>query len=243
MRLLSFILLILWSLSVFSQTPSLPALDRQVVDQMGLLNSSEVEELTNKIYELHAQGGPQMAVFIPESLQDMPIEDFSIRVAEKWQLGEKGKGNGLLVIIAPKERQMRIEVGQGIEGEITDYDANKWIQNLLVPAFKEQQYGKALVELTHQVGEKFGIKLTGQRMMKRVRRGGGNLSPLAIFLIILVIIIMRSLGGGGGVGGFRRGSSYGGFGGFGGGGGGFGGGGSWGGGGGGFSGGGSSGSW
>lgn len=243
MRFLSAAILLLWSFGLWAQAPQLPALNRQVIDQVGILSATEIEELSTKIYELHAQGGPQMAVFIPEGLQGFAIEDFSIRVAEKWQLGEKGKGNGLLVIIAPKERQMRIEIGQGIEGEITDYDSNQWINKLLAPAFKQQQYSAGLMELTHQVGEKFGIKLEGKRLIRRASRGGGNINPLFLLFLIIIVIVIRSFGGGGGPRGFgRSGGYYGG--GFGGGGGGFGGGGgSWGGGGGGFSGGGSSGSW
>lgn len=245
MRALSLTLLCLFlSLAAFGQTLSLPAFDRQVVDQVGILDATEAQALSDKIYELHAQGGPQMAVFVPDSLQGLEIEDFSIQVAEKWQLGTKGKGNGLLVVIAPNERKMRIEVGQGIEGEITDYDSSKWIRDLLVPAFKQNAYGPALIELTHQVGDKFSIKLKGERMVRRVNRGRGNLNPLALIFLVVIVLILRGLGGGGGPRGFGR--SYGGGfgGGFGGrGGGGFGGGGGWGGGGGGFSGGGSSGSW
>lgn len=243
LRTLALLVLLLWSLTSIAQTPTLPAFDRQVVDQVGLLSAGEAEEISQQIYELHAQGGPQMAIFIPESLQDFPIEEFSIRVAEKWQLGEKGKGNGLLVVIAPKERQMRIEVGQGIEGEITDYDANLWIRNLLTPAFKQQQYAPALAELTHRVGEKFGIKLAGKRMIQRARRSGGQLSPMLLLILIILFYLFRGMFGGGPPSGFgRRGGYYGGYGGGGFGGGGFGGGG-WSGGGGGFSGGGSSGSW
>lgn len=223
----------------FAQAPKLPALDRQVVDQVGILNQGQAEALSNLIYEVHAQGGPQMAIFITASLQDLPIEEFSIRTVEKWQLGSKKGGDGLLILVAPNERQMRIEVGQGIEGEVTDYDASQIVRQVLTPAFKQQAYYEGLNDAVRVIGAKFNVQLPEESGRVRRRSRGGE-APLWLWVVVILMIIFfnrigprgpRFYGGGGFGGGGFGGGGFGG------------GGGSWGGGGGGFSGGGSSGRW
>ncbi|MBY0516833.1 MAG: TPM domain-containing protein [Bacteriovoracaceae bacterium] len=222
--------------NVFAAGPNLPALNLQVVDMVGLLGEDENTQLQSAITDIFNQGGPQIAILIPDDLQGYPIEDYSIAAAEKWKLGGEKKDNGLLIVIAPKERKMRIEVGGGIEGEITDLDADKWIRQILRPAFKEGNYGQGLYIVLQEVASRFEIKLSGTPVARRVTRQDEELSPAAvvIFLIIMFFILpfmSRRRG--------RGGMYYGGGGGWGSGGGGS----SWGGGGGGFSGGGASGDW
>lgn len=217
--------------------PKFPALNNPIIDLAGLLHAKDSELLARNIYEIHAQGGPQIGVFVTNDLQGYAIEDFSIRLAESWKLGGDKKDNGLIIVIAPQDRKLRIEVGGGIEGDITDLEADRWIRDLLTPAFKQNQYALGINSVLAEVAGKFGIKLEGKTMARRVRRQSKELSPLAsiIFVIIFLFIlpfINRARGGivhyGGGRGGFGGGG---------------GGGGGWGGGGGGFSGGGASGSW
>jgi len=209
-----------------------------------VLHSSDKELLAKNIYEIHAQGGPQIGIYFADSLQDFAIEDFSIHLAEKWQLGGSKKDNGLLIVVALQEKKMRIEVGGGIEGDITDLEASRWITGILQPAFRDNAYALGLNSVLFEVASKFGIKLEGKKFAKRVRRSKRELSPLASLILIIIIIfilpiISRSRGGvmyyGSGRGGWGHGGGGGGFGGSSGGG--------WSGGGGGFSGGGASGSW
>ncbi len=225
--------------------PKFGTLNAPVIDLAGLLHSSDKELLGRNIYEIHAQGGPQVGIYIADDLQGYAVEDFSIRLAEAWKLGGDKKDNGLIILIAPKDRKLRIEVGGGIEGDITDLEASRWVTSILQPAFRDQAYALGLNTVLFEVAGKFNIKLEGKTFAKRVRRQKNELSPLATLILLVILIfvlpiISRARGGvvhyGGGRGGF--GGGRGGFGG-----GGFGGGGGWGGGGGGFSGGGASGSW
>jgi len=194
------------------------------------------------IRQVREQGGPQIGVLIPINLQGQAIEEFSIQAAEQWQLGDKKKGDGLIILVAPQERQMRIEVGQGIEGDITDHATDQWIRHIMIPAFKRGQYAEGVAGVIAEVAQLYDIKLSSGPKARRVHRKPNELSPITlIFIIILLFVILPRLSG---RSGFRSYRGRGGFGGGGFGGGGFGGGGGgWGGGGGGFSGGGSSGSW
>lgn len=230
---------LLLSLGLQAQELRLPALDRPVVDEVGILGEN-ASVLERKIRSLREHGGPQVGVLVVKDLQDYAIEDYAIRAAEKWQLGTKDKGNGLIILIAPNDRKMRIEVGQGIEGEITDYDTSVWIRNILTPAFRANQFAEGLSAVLDQVGAKFGIAPTEGTPVRRVRRSKREISPLGMLVLLILFLIITPFMRRSSVSGFG-GSRWGGGGGFGGGG--FGGGGGWGGGGGGFSGGGSSGSW
>ena len=109
----------------------LPNLSSPVMDLAGLMSEADKKDLSDLAYEIYAHNGPQITVLTVPDLQGYPIEEFSIRVAEKWQLGTKEKDNGLLVVISKQEREMRIEVGNGIEGEVTDYDTAKYTRGIL----------------------------------------------------------------------------------------------------------------
>jgi uncharacterized protein len=238
-----FLLLLSWG--VWAQELKLPDLNRPVIDLAGLLTASQVQDLGNNIRELHEGGGPQVGIFIADELQGFAVEDFSIRLAEKWQLGKAKNDNGLIILVAVKERKMRIEVGGGIEGDVTDLEASRWIQNILTPSFRSQNYAGGLKTVLFEVAKKFDITLSGKPLARRVRRSGRELSPISSLVIVVLFFVIfplinrmrggsRGFSGGYGGGGWSSGggSSWS-----------SGGGSSWGGGGGGFSGGGASGDW
>lgn len=170
-----------------------PALKSPVMDEAGFLTPSERQDLSQLAYELHANNGPQITVLTVSDMQGYPIEEFSIRVAEKWKLGLKEKGNGLLITIAKKERQMRIEVGEGIEGEITDYEANYYIRKILTPAFKQGQFHQGLRTVMIDVARTFNINLAPEssRVARRVpppRHLPGPLVKAFPFIILFLIL-------------------------------------------------------
>lgn len=217
-----------------------PNLTGPVVDQAGLLKPAEAQRLDQLARDARAaEGGqgPQLAFLIVRSLEGEPIEDYSIRVAEKWKLGTKGKDNGLLFVVSLDDRRMRIEVGGGLEGEITDAQSSRIIREILTPAFRQGRYGEGLYVAAQTALAYTGVEVGAKG--RHPQEGENRGIPAVSLLFFLIFAILFGLGGG-----RRRGFWIGGPGGFGGfGGGGFGGGGGYRGGGGGFSGGGSSGSW
>lgn len=180
----------------------IPVLRAPVMDEADLLNESEEADLNQVAYEIHAHQGPQVTILTLNDLQGFEIEDFSIRVVEKWQLGTKEKDNGLLVIIARAEKKMRIEVGNGIEGEITDYEANQYINQILKPAFREGQFHTGLRLVLQDVAKKFNLKLDQERgfirrsarpqMKMQIPEGLRKAFPFIVILFIGAQIILRN---------------------------------------------------
>lgn len=236
-------IVLMFSSVAFAAELSFPTLNRPVIDMVGLLTEESQASLSSQIKQIYEAKGPQIGILVTNDLQGYPIEEYSIRLAERWQLGGAKSDNGLIVVIAPSERKMRIEVGGGVEGEITDLVASRLISDVLRPAFKAEDYAGGLQQVLIVVAERFDIKLNGAGGVRRQKRVRTDISPgTLIFLIFLFVILgpllRRSRGGFYGYSSSRSGwggsSHSGGW---------SSGGGGWGGGGGGFSGGGASGDW
>ena len=207
----------------------LPELTGRVVDQAQIFTAEQTAQIESAILQLEKATGGQMAVLTIKSLNGMPIEWYSIKLAEKWKIGHKGKDNGAILIIALNDRSMRLEIGYGWEGQVNDARAGDIIREL-APYFRENKYGEGTAQAVMRVQEFVtGKPVEGLPPLKRTerRQPGGS-----VLLIICSIIALAVLSGGriliipGFGGGFRGGGGFGGGGGFSGGGGGFGGGGS-----------------
>jgi len=225
-----------------------PELTGPVVDAAGVLSPATKRVVSEALRALHERGGSQITVLTVRSLEGVPIEQASIRVVDQWRLGGKKLDNGVLLLIAPKERKLRIEVGQGLEGALTDADSNRIIFQSMVPLLKSGDLNSAVIVGVYQIARKtdpnFDLSpyLEGHVKDRRPVSDGGT--PLRFWLILAAILFLLFIGRGRHSGFHRGGWGGGGWGG-----GGFGGGagsgrgGGWSGGGGGFSGGGASGDW
>nr|WP_298148046.1 TPM domain-containing protein [uncultured Pseudomonas sp.] len=222
--------------------PQFPALSGRVVDQAGMLDAQTEARLTQQLAAHEKASGEQLVVVTLANLQGMPIEDYGYQLGRHWGIGEKGKDNGALLLVARDERKLRIEVGYGLEGRLTDAQASVIINQVITPAFKRGDYTQGISDGVAAI-----LQVLGGEPMAVVERSNGGKSdqPPALLFFILFVIIVSLLGGGRGGRG-RRGALAGGLlggsigrGGFGGGGGG----GGFSGGGGGFGGGGASGGW
>ena len=141
---LLFILLAALSMISIAAALDVPQLSGRVNDQANLLSSEARARISSSLQQLEKEKGAQVAVLTLPSLQGEPLEDYSIRVAEAWQLGRKGIDDGLLLLVARDERKIRIEVGYGLEGILTDLDSRRIIDNLMVPAFRSGNYEKGI---------------------------------------------------------------------------------------------------
>jgi len=232
----------------------LPELRALVTDQAGMLSPEAAGRLEQTLRDYEKQTGHQFALLTIPTLDGDPIEDFGIRVAQQWKLGNAQRDDGLILIIAAQERKMRIEVGYGLEGPIPDALGARIVRHELVPAFRAGNFEAGITrafELLMQAARGEAVRVGPEKQP----RDANWMRYLPLGLLAL-LFLMGSLGGGrggrgGGGGSFLAGMALGalsggrgrGFGGGGFGGGGFGGGGFGGGGGGGFGGGGASGSW
>jgi uncharacterized membrane protein YgcG len=125
-----------------------PDLTGPVVDQARLLapaDGAHLERLARAVRAQQQGQGVQLQFLILPSLEGEPIEDLSIRVADKWKIGSRGQDNGLLFVVARDERQVRIEVGYGLEKDLTDAQSGAIIREVMAPAFRAGDFGGGLL--------------------------------------------------------------------------------------------------
>jgi uncharacterized protein len=133
--LLAFLLLIL-ALAPALAGPPIPALTGRVVDAADVLSTATVDAVSAKLQSYEAATTNQVVVVTLPDLKGYPIEDWGLELGRGWGVGQKGKDNGVILIVAPKDRQLRIEVGYGLEGQLPDATADKIIRYDIIPRFK-----------------------------------------------------------------------------------------------------------
>jgi len=222
--------------------PNYPALTGRVVDEAGVLSASTRSGLAEMLAQHErASGGQQVVVVTLKSLQGLSIEDFGYQLGRHWGIGQKEKNTGALLIVAPNERKVRIEVGYGLEGTLTDALSRTIIERDIVPAFKRGDLNGGVLAGTAAIIRVLGGDASAAQPAAKGWQGNAPLLlPFVINIAVVIFMIMLLWGsrrsrffggprypyiGGFGGGGFSGGGGGGGGGGFSGGGGSFGGGG------------------
>jgi uncharacterized protein len=123
-----------------AQEITFPSLTGRVVDEAGLLDAAKHAEIDAKLAALEEKTSDQFVVVTVRSLQGRTIEEYGYRLGRAWAIGQKDKNNGVLLIVAPNERKVRVEVGYGLEGALPDAISNLIIQNVILPRFKANDY-------------------------------------------------------------------------------------------------------
>jgi uncharacterized protein len=223
-----------------------PQLTGPVVDTASLMSEGQKEELSRALKSIQSAGGPQINVLTVDTIDPLTIEEASMRTVKQWALGGEKADNGILLLVSKQERKVRIEVGQGLEGDLTDAYSRRIIDNNIIPAFRQGEFGVGIIAGVQGILLRMDPPIhledhIGQKYMPQMSQPKNKLKDVVIFILFLIFIIFFGGGRGrrgfyGGAMGGLAGGALGGFGGRGGGGG-------WSGGGGGFSGGGASGSW
>jgi len=133
------ILCLLYCLSAFGlQVPERP--EGRVTDRTGTLTRDQVKALDQKMASFERETSNQIAVLMIPSLEGDSLEDYSIRLAEKWKIGQEGRNNGVILLIVKNDHKLRIEVGYGLEGALPDALAGTIIRNEIGPRFREGQF-------------------------------------------------------------------------------------------------------
>ena len=122
--------------AVAAQALTFPVLSGRVVDEAGALGATDRAVLTETLAGLETSTTDQLVVVTLKSLQGTSIEDYGYQLGRRWQIGQKDKNNGVLLIVVPSERQVRIEIGYGLEGTLTDALSKIIIENSILPRFK-----------------------------------------------------------------------------------------------------------
>lgn len=180
--------------------PAFPKPTGYVNDFAHLLEPAARESLEQRLVQYDRTTGNQIAIAIFPDLGGVPINEFASRLEEAWKVGRRGKDNGLLLLIGVKERQVRIEVGYGLESKVTDGDAGAIIRNVLTPAFRAGRYADGLNAVVDELMRLTGGAPGGGRPAPtggRRARGAAELwVPFAAFLgfIVLTVVLFRSAG-------------------------------------------------
>lgn len=140
------LLVTLWLLCASAHAAlEFPALTGRVVDDAGLLSAATRAQLTQLSEQHERTSTNQLVIVTVKSLQGYPVEDFGYQLGRHWGIGQKGQNNGVLLIVAPNEREVRIEVGYGLEGQLTDALSSHIIQSQILPHFKRGDYEGGIV--------------------------------------------------------------------------------------------------
>ncbi len=151
---------------------ALPTLTGRVVDRAEILSPDEEASLTRKLEEIERETSVQFVIATIPSLEGEPIEDFSIRLAEEWKIGQAGLDNGAILLVVPSERRVRIEVGYGLEPVIPDGLAGRIIRERIAPAFQARSYYEGLLAAVE------GLELAARREYPEAREQPRDSNPL-----------------------------------------------------------------
>lgn len=175
----------------------IPKLDAHVTDVTGTLTAAQQGELEQKLRDYEARKGAQIAVLLVATTQPEAIEQYSIRVVEAWKLGRKRVDDGVLLIMAKDDHTVRIEVGYGLEGVLTDATSNRVIDETMVPLLRQGQYFAAISAGLDQITR----VVDGEPLPppdQHWQNSGGSVVRLLPFLFVAVFVgagILRSMFG------------------------------------------------
>ncbi len=192
-----FLCLVVGSVSHATSVPEKPL--RYVVDLAGIIDDAAENRLNGYLRELEQKTTAQEVILTIPSLEGESIEDFSITIAhDKWKLGQKGKDNGVLLLISQKDRKYRIEVGYGLEGVLPDSLVGSLGRNLLVPYFRKGDYSTgiftAAIAIADKIAEASGVKIEGMPTIKYSTQPAEKSEPASLFNTIITVAFLIVLG-------------------------------------------------
>lgn len=142
-----------------------PPPTRWVTDRANILSTTEVATLDAKLENFEQTSGAQFLIYIFPSIENEAIEDFTIRAVEKWKVGQKKYDNGLVLFVFVQEKKVRVEVGYGLEGSVTDAFSSRVIRDFIAPKFQQGDYGG-------------GLNAAADAIMQKIRTGEEPVPPL-----------------------------------------------------------------
>jgi uncharacterized protein len=193
-------LLLCWAFAAFADV-AVPPLTGRVVDQTGTLSSDTVASLTQTLKDFEARKGSQIAVLIVPTTAPETIEQYSIRVAEAWKIGRKKVDDGAILLIAKNDHKLRIEVGYGLEGALTDVTAQRIIDEVITPKFKSGDFTGGISDgVDRIIGVVDGEPLPAPDPAPEAWQGSGGqdrldilFNPVILFIVFVVGGVLRSI--------------------------------------------------
>jgi len=196
------LVVLLLAAPVFSRV-KLPAKPRYYVEDLAnVIDASHERQLNGVLQELEQKTGAQYIILTVDTTGGTAIEEFAIELAhDEWKLGQKGKDNGMLFVLAVKDRRWTFQVGYGLEGFITDQSCGRIGRQVLVPYLKQNQYSQGIYEanlhVVQRIAGKAGITLTGMPVLPRSGQPGRRLPGCSsLFFLLMMMLFIGGMGGG-----------------------------------------------
>lgn len=192
--------------------PTFPSLTGRVIDQGNLLTDARERELTARLEALERDTTDQVVVVTVSDLQGYEIEEYGYQLGRAWGIGQAGKNNGVLLIVAPRERKVRIEVGYGLEPVLTDALAALIIQNEILPSFREGYFERGIERGVEAIDQQLRLDPAEAQARAAAAERPGSGAPIGVGVVIAVIfflMLLAMIGGGGGRGRRRPASGVG----------------------------------
>lgn len=165
--------------------PAFPTLTGRIVDQAGLLTPEDEADLAATLEALESTSSDQLVVVTLPSLQGFPIEDFGYKLGRHWGIGQQGKDNGVLLIVAPNERKVRIEVGKRLEPLLTDAMSRLIIENAVLPGFRRGDFPSGIRAGVRDIKD----VLLGDAEAVKQRARGMHQAPEVDWVALIIIAI------------------------------------------------------
>jgi len=172
----------------------IPSLSARVNDYADMLSPATRQQLESVLAALEREESTQLAVLTIDSLQGENLEEFSLKVVEKWRLGQKGLDNGVLLLIAKNDRKLRIEVGYGLEGVLTDLTSGRIIRNIITPQFKNGNFDQGVIDGVSAMIAAVRGEFSAQTAVSSAKRSADDISGFVVFLLFILFNIGRILG-------------------------------------------------
>ncbi|MCG3687292.1 TPM domain-containing protein [Aliarcobacter butzleri] len=191
-KIIIFLLLILNFLNA-DISQYFPKLEGRVIDEANLLSPGVKKDINNILKNEENKSSNQIVVVILNSLNGYSIEEFSYQLGRFWSIGQKDKNNGVLLVVSMKEREIRIEVGYGLEGVLTDKISHEIINYTIKPNFKASQYELGILKAVNEI-----IKATQGEYVAKPKNTDFNsffniTVPLGFFTLIFVSMLMNGI--------------------------------------------------
>jgi uncharacterized protein len=172
-----------------------------VVDQAGLLRPEQVLDLTSKSEALYAQTGRQFVIATVKSLEGRNIEDYGYRLGRHWKIGDEQKDDGVILLVAPNEKKVRIETGYGARVFLTDAVSSVIIRNAILPRFKAGDYAGGIEAGANEIIKQMSlpaaeaqrnVQQAEQVQRQQQQQGSPSLIPI-VFWMIVILFVLRSM--------------------------------------------------
>lgn len=200
MRLVHFLLALMLAVlsGTAAQAQTFPKLTGRVVDAANLLSPEQEAQLAAMSETTEQATGRQLVVATVPDLQGYPIEDYGYRLGRAWKIGQTDADNGIILLVAPTERKVRIEVGYGLEPIMTDALSGMIIRDTILPRFREKDMGGGIVAGAAAINEQLKLPLEAAEVRakqlidqgKRTKRGGNGDWLVALFWVAIILFVI-----------------------------------------------------